>query len=196
MKEIIIAALIAHGYRVSTRPFELNIIGIRSKSIVPNVFNDFINVIFRDDTGGWQQHSFPATTDPGTFWLENPLNPQGTAILREGQYLNAYAIGLHRSKYLALVQRQPVTVLRDITRDGTLDFNGREDTGLFGINIHRALQQGTTRFIDKFSAGCQVIANATDFNTFMALCEKHKQLYGNAFTYTLLHETPAMRLAA
>ncbi len=196
MKEIILAALVAHGYKVFVRPFELNIIGIRSRSAIPNVFNDFITVIYKDDGGIWQQHTFAATTDPGTFWLENPLTPQGTAILKEGQYFNAYGIGLHRSKYLALTQRQPVTVIRDITRDGSLDFNGHEDTGLFGINIHRALQQGTTGYIDKFSAGCQVLANADDFKTFMALCEQHKQRYGNAFTYTLLHESPAMRLAA
>ncbi len=196
MKEKLIAALMGHGYRVFTRPFELNIIGIRSKSAVPNLFNDQLNILYKDDTGAWQLHSFAATTDPGTFWLKNPLNPQGTAILKEGQYLNTYSVGLHRSKYLALVQRAPVTVIRDITRDGSLDFSGKEDTGMFGINIHRALQQGTTRFIDKFSAGCQVIANADDFKKFMALCDKHQALYGNTFSYTLLHETPALSLAA
>lgn len=194
MKEKLIAALTGHGYKMFTRPYELNIIGIRSNSTLPNVFNDRLNVLYKDDTGIWQLHSYAATTDPGTFWLQNPLNPQGTAILKEGQYLNAYGIGLHRSKYLALVQKQPVTVIRDCTRDGTLDFNGKEDTGMFGINIHRALQQGTTRFIDKFSAGCQVIANADDFKQFMALCERHKALYGNIFSYTLLHETPVSEI--
>lgn len=196
MTEKLIAALIGQGYRVFTRPFELNIVGIRSHSLTPNTFNDRINVFYKDDTGSWQSHSFVATTDPGTFWLKNPLNPQGTAILKEGQYLNSHVIGLHRSRYLALVQRAPVTVLRDIKRDGSLDFGGKEDTGLFGINIHRALQEGTTKFIDKFSAGCQVLANATEFNKFMALCEQHKNLYGNSFSYTLLHETEALSLAA
>ena len=196
MTEKIIAALMGLGYRVFTRPFELNIVGIRSRNLIPNTFNDRINVLYKDAQGNWQLHGFAATTDPGTFWLKNPLNPQGTAILKEGQYLNSHVIGLHRSKYLALVQRSPVTVIRDIQRDGNLNFDGREDTGLFGINIHRALQEGTTRYIDKFSAGCQVLANATDFKTFMALCEQHKQLYGNTFSYTLLHETPALTLAA
>jgi hypothetical protein len=196
MKEKLIAALMGQGYRVFTRPFELNIVGIRSRSLIPNTFNDRINVLYRDDKGNWQYHSFPATTDPGVFWLKNPLNPQGTAILKAGQYLNSHVIGLHRSKYLALVQRAPVTVIREIKRDGTFDFGGKEDTGLFGINIHRALQEGTTKYIDKFSAGCQVLANATDFNAFMASCERHKQLYGNSFTYTLLHDTEALSLAA
>jgi hypothetical protein len=196
MTEKLIAALMGQGYRVFTRPFELNIIGMRSQNLMPNTFNDRINVIYKDDKGTWQFHSFPATTDPGTFWLKNPLNPQGTAILKAGQYLNSHVIGLHRSKYLALVQRSPVTVIREAKRDGMLNFDGKEDTGLFGINIHRALQEGTTKYIDKFSAGCQVFANATDFNTFMAVCERHKQLYGNVFSYTLLHETAALSLAA
>ena len=187
MKEKLIAALMAQGYRVFTRPFELNIVGLRSDSIIPNVFNDTINALYKDEQGNWQLQSYEATTDPGTYWLKNPLNPQGTAILKEGQYLNSHMMGLHRNKYEALVQRNPVTVIRDVKRDGKLDFNGKEDTGLFGINIHRALQEGTTKYIDKFSAGCQVFANAGDFNAFMELCARHKQLYGNSFTYSLIH---------
>ena len=196
MKEKLIAALMAQDYRVFTRPFELNIVGLRNDSLIPNVFNDTINVLFKDDKGNWQLHSYAATTDPGTYWLKNPLNPQGTAILKAGQYLNSHMIGLHRNKYTALVQRNPVTVIRDVKRDGNLDFSGKEDTGQFGINIHRALQDGTTKYIDKFSAGCQVFANADDFNAFMDLCQRHKQLYGNSFTYTLLHETSILSMAA
>ncbi|MFI5195704.1 MAG: hypothetical protein ACHQD8_01320 [Chitinophagales bacterium] len=196
MTETIITALEKRGYKTFLRPCELNIVGIRSSNLTPNTFNDSINVLYKDEKGQWQYHSFPATTDPGTFWLKNPANPQGTAILKAGQYLNSHIIGLHRNKYTALVQRNPVTVIRDIKRDGTLDLSGIEDRGLFGINIHRALQEGTTKYIDKFSAGCQVFANAADFNTFMALCEKHKALYGNSFTYTLLHETELLSMAA
>jgi len=36
MKEKLIAALMAQGYRVFTRPFELNIVGLRSDSMIPN----------------------------------------------------------------------------------------------------------------------------------------------------------------
>jgi hypothetical protein len=196
MKEKLIAALLGHGYRLFTRPFELNIVGLRSGELIPNVFNDTINVLYKDDKGNWLHHCYHAATDPGTYWLKNPLNPQGTAILKEGQYINSHMIGLHRQVYTALVQRKPVTVIRDIKRDGLLNLNGKEDTGLFGINIHRAQQAGTTKLIDKFSAGCQVFANAGDFNAFMDLCQRHKQLYGNGFTYTLLHETAMLRMAA
>jgi hypothetical protein len=183
------AVLQKKGYRIFLRPFELNIVGVRSDSVKPNSFDDTIYVFFNNSEGKLIEHKFSATTDPGTYWLKNPMNPQGTAILKEGQYLNSYGIGLHRGKYMALVQKRPVTVLRDYDRDAVLDFlNGRPDTGLFGINIHRASENGTTRVVEHYSAGCQVFANVTEYLLFMNLCERHKQLYGNAFTYTLIDQ--------
>jgi hypothetical protein len=190
------AALAAKGYREFSRPYELNIVGIRADSTQPNLFDDSINVYYKTQEGNRQLHQFPATTDPGTYWLENPLNPQGTAILKAGQYLGSHAIGMHRGKYEALVQVRPVTVLRDYDRKAILDFlNGKEDNGLFGINIHHALAEGTTKYVDKFSAGCQVFANIADFNLFMQLCYRHRQLYGNTFSYTLIDERALIREA-
>ena len=74
-----------------------------------------------------------------------------------------------------------------------LFMNGKEETGLFGINIHRASQTGTTTYVDKYSAGCQVFSNADDFNVFMQLCDRHRQYYGNDFTYTLIDERALVR---
>lgn len=183
------ATLNERGYKTFVRPFELNIVGIRANSTTPNQFDDTINVFFKNAQGVWVLQSFKATTDPGTYWLQNPLNAQGTAILKEGQYIGSHAIGLHRGKYNALVQQRPVTVMRDYDRNAVLDFlNGKEDTGLFGINIHHAAGTGTTKTVDQFSAGCQVFANIDDFNSFMRLCELHRKLYGNEFTYTLIDQ--------
>lgn len=177
----------SNGYVLNTRPYELNIVGVRTRSTKPNRFDDEIHVFYKSKPLKWHYHIFKGTTDPGTYWLQNPMQPQGTAILAQGQYVNAYKIGLHLGKYKALVQVAPVTVIRDYDRNAKLDFfNGTKDTGLFGINIHRALVKGTTKFIDKFSAGCQVFQNAEEFNSFMQMCDKHSSLYGNRFTYTLL----------
>lgn len=195
MAEKIIAALVKKGYRVFMRPFELNIIGIRSNDCTPDVFNDSINAIYKDDKGQWKSIRYPATTDPGLYWLKNPMNVSGTAILKAGQYRNSHIIGLHRNKYTALVQRGNVTVIRDATKDAKHDFTGKEESGLFGINIHRAKPEGSTTVVEKHSAGCQVIANATDFNAFMTLCEKHSGLYGNSFSYTLLNELDLQQAA-
>ncbi|MBI4929287.1 MAG: hypothetical protein HY841_00875 [Bacteroidetes bacterium] len=175
------------GFVLNTRPYELNIVGIRTRSVVPNRFDDEIHVFYKAKPLKWNYHIFKGTTDPGTYWLKNPMQPQGTAILAQGQYVNAYKIGMHLGQYKALVQMAPVTIMRDYDRNARLDFfNGRKDTGIFGINIHRAMAKGKTKVIDKFSAGCQVFQNASDFNEFMSMCDNHSSLYGNRFTYTLL----------
>jgi hypothetical protein len=57
----------------------------------------------------------PATTDPGTFWLRNLMNPQGTAIVKQGQYIGSHGIGMHRGKYLALTQKRPLLLSVIIT---------------------------------------------------------------------------------
>jgi hypothetical protein len=194
MLAAIINALRFKTYETYIRPFELNIIGIRNESTVPNRFDDEIHIFFKNNSKLWIHYIFPATTDPGTYWLKNPMNPQGTAILSQGQYNDAYQVGLHREKYYALVQRKPVTVLRDYDRNAILDFqNGRPETGMFGVNIHHASVNGTTKTVDNYSAGCQVFANINDFNLFMQLCEKHKQLYDNSFTYTLIDKRAIAR---
>lgn len=175
------------GFTLYTKPYQLNIVGLRSKNVNSNSFDDEIHVFYTKPDGKWNYHIFPATTDPGTFWLNNPAYPQGTAILAQGQNRNAYSIGLHRGKYEALVQVKPVTVIRDYDRDAILDFNnGNKETGNFGINIHRAESTGSTKVIDRYSAGCQVFKDADDFYAFMQLCKLHAKLHGNQFSYTLI----------
>jgi hypothetical protein len=188
----ILRAMARKGYRISTEPYRLNIVGIRSASGEPDRFDDSINVFYKDKGGRWILKSFVATTDPGLYWLNNPMRVEGTAIVAPGQYPNSHAIGTHHgtsSQYTALVQRGPITVIRDFDEDDRLDFDsGRVQTGLYGINIHRASATGTSSVVDQWSAGCQVFASSSDFAQFMQLAQQHAQLYGNTFTYTLLEE--------
>lgn len=164
---------------------DLNIVGIRSAAH-PNRFDDLITVFSFHH--GWLFWAFPATTDPGAFYLEKPINEEGTAILAPGQYRSAYAIGRHRGQYDALLQVRPVTVFRDKNRDRKIDSDQLTATGLFGINIHRAAKKGEPESVDRFSAGCQVIQNPADFDILMAMARAGADAYGNAFTYTLLDE--------
>ncbi len=172
---------------VYTKPYQLNIIGIRSNESASNSFDDKIYIIFINKNGKTETYSYNITTDPGTYWLQHPMQVNGTAILKQGQYVNAYKLGLHRGQYKALVQAKPVTIIRDYDRNAILDFNnGKEDTGLFGINIHRASIHGKTKNVGKWSAGCQVFEKNSDYIHFIGLCNKHRSLYGNEFTYSLL----------
>lgn len=186
------------GHVIYTEPYRLNIWGFRANTEKPNVFDDELHVftnISQTKIAKWAYLVFKITTDPGTYWLQNPLTPKGTAILKAGQYLDAYSIDKHRNKYYALCQRlAKVTVIRDYDRDAILDFNnGKEQTGMFGINIHRARKTGSTYSVDRHSAGCQVFKNAQDFDFFMKLCEVHRKLYGNKFTYTLVDKRMEFR---
>lgn len=183
----LISILRSKGYQVYDKPYQLNIISVRGNETSSNRFDDRMFVLFKNDKNRWEQYSYNITTDPGTYWLKNPLQVDGTAILKQGQYVNAYQIGLHRGQYKALVQRKPVTVIRDYDRNALLDFNnGRESKGLFGINIHRASIHGVTKKVGKWSAGCQVFEKNEDFIHFMSMCEKHRLHHGNQFTYTLI----------
>jgi hypothetical protein len=183
----LISTLKSKGYEVYDAPNKLNIVGVRSNTTKPNKFDDKIYAFWKEPTGDWKGKYWTATTDPGTYYLNNPLSNLGTAILKQGQYKDAYAIGLHKGQYTALVQTKPVTVIRDYDRNAVLDFyNGREETGLFGINIHKAGKDSTE--VDQWSAGCQVFSKSTDFAEFIDLAQKQKSLYGNKFTYTLIDE--------
>jgi len=180
--------------------YNLNIVGIRNSATgdqITNRFDDLITVSYRLD-GQWKFHQYQATTDPGRHWTENLLNPNGTAILVPGQYRGAYAVGLHQGKYEALRQVKPVRVYRDSDRDAEYDkLEASIQEGMFGINIHRANKWGTSVQIDKWSAGCQVIASNEDFLEFMTLVGKAKTKWGNSFTYTLIEsqDIPNLGLA-
>jgi hypothetical protein len=178
------------GHRIfhnDAQAFDLNLVGIRTRSLVPSRFDDWLTVFYRSH-GRWIFNAFPATTDPGLFWLGTPQNPLGTAILKEGQYRGLYELGLHKG-YRALVQKAPATVIRDFDQDDRLDFgSGREETGVFGINLHRASRFSESLNVDRWSAGCQVLCDPLQFNYLMEVCEKGRAAFGNSFTYTLLHE--------
>jgi len=168
------------------KALNLNIIGVRRDTNIPNRFDDAIVVIFRDESGCWQFYSYPATTDPGTYWLEHPMNVKGTAIMVPGQYRGSYKIGKHKGQYAALVQVGPIRVWRDGNRDNKLDMGGPEEPGLSGINIHRASSGHTSSRVERWSAGCQVLASPVDFAEMMAHAHKSMATFGPRFTYTLL----------
>ena len=187
-----------NGYIIYREPYKLNIWGFRSKNEKPNRFDDEFHVFFNTAKSGlakWAYFVFKCTTDPGTYWLRNPMHTQGTAMLAPNQYVDTYQIDMHLGKYLAVCQRlQKVQIVRDYNRNAILDFyNGKIDTGMFGINIHRAKKTGTTYEVENHSAGCQVFQKASEFDFFMKLCKAHRELYGNKFTYTLIDQRMEFR---
>jgi len=191
-KDQIESAVKAKGYRWFTNgDYNLNIVGIRNSDTdneVTNKFDDCITVSYKVD-GMWRSHCFKCTTDPGKYWVENIMRESGVAILKPNQYRSTYKIGLHQGKYEALRQAKPVQVYRDNNLDEVYDLIEENiQEGIFGINIHRATKyEGrTSTQIDKWSAGCQVIASNDDWQDFIGLCRQARDIWGNSFTYTLI----------
>ena len=186
-------AVKAKGYKwFENGDYNLNIVGVRNGETgteVTNKFDDFLTLSYKVD-GEWQFHCFDATTDPGKHWVENIMREEGVAVLKENQYRGSHKIGLHQGKYEALRQQKPVQVYRDNDLDGNYDLLEENiQEGIFGINIHRATKwegKKSTQ-IDKWSAGCQVIAANDDFRLFMEICNKAKDTWSNSFTYTLIN---------
>lgn len=187
----ILASIQAAGYVTFTSetPYDLNVWGVRSADTTVNTFNDYLGITYRDKNLVWHTECWPATTDPGLYWLDNPGNVNGTAILVPGQYRSTYMIDKHNGSYYALCQRAgEVKVWRDNDRDGVLDYSGPTYSGYFGINLHRASSSGTSTQVNKWSAGCQVIANNDDFDRFMTLARRQAEYHPtwSKYTYTLL----------
>ena len=190
IREQIKEALQAKGYKFfETGDYNVNIVGVRNSETagkVTNRFDDVITVSYKID-GEWQYHEFDCTTDPGTHWVENLMNKKGVAILKPGQYRSSHKIRKHLGQYEALGQQNPVTVYRDNNKDGKYDLV-KTDTGLFGINVHRASKYAGKKStqINKWSAGCQVIAANDDWTKFMKIMRKARDTWNNNFTYTLI----------
>tara|TARA_B110000240_G_scaffold177249_1_gene205741 strand:- start:183 stop:806 length:624 start_codon:yes stop_codon:yes gene_type:complete len=195
-KEQIETSVKAKGYKWfeddNNKGYDVNIVGVRNsetKGRVTNAFDDCITISYKIE-GEWQFHCFQCTTDPGSSYMNNPIvESKGTAILKPNQYRGSHKLRLHAGKYLALGQKKDVTVYRDNDRDDKYDLDeSKTDTGLFGINIHRATGRsgGKSTRVDKWSAGCQVIADNDDWHEFLDICQAAREIHGNSFSYTLL----------
>jgi hypothetical protein len=178
---------VGYSWFDSNKDYDVNIVGVRNSATgarVTNLFDDWLTLSYKI-SGQWQYHIWNITTDPGTTYTQRLINPDGVARLVPGQYRGSHAIGLHQGKYIALRQVKPVKVWRDKNKDLKVDEKIIQE-GLFGINIHRSSTSGTSKKVDGWSAGCQVFANINDFNKFMTIMHKAKDMFGNKFTYTLI----------
>jgi len=191
-REQVEAAVKAKGYvwfeDAANKGFDVNIVGIRNSATgqkVTNAFDDHLTISYKEN-GAWKFHIWSATTDPGKKGVLEYHNAAGVARLVEGQYRGSHGIGLHQGKYEALKQAKNVKVYRDANKDLNYDENKIQE-GVFGINIHKAGADST--YVENWSEGCQVFKKSADFDAFMAIVRKSRDLHGNSFTYTLIESS-------
>lgn len=195
-REQIEAAVKAKGYvwfeDKSNKSYDVNIVGVRNNAPtiadkVTNVFDDTLTISFKDEKGVWQYFAWMATCDPGKKGVMEFHNRRGVARLVPGQYRGVWKIDKHQGKYDALCQRNGnVTVYRDANKNMLFE-ETVTDTGMFGINIHKAGQDSA--WVENWSEGCQVFKRVKDFDSFMSICRKAAKIHGNNFSYTLLEST-------
>lgn len=178
------------------RDYDMNFFGIRTniggatgQSSQTDLFDDWIGCIWKQG-GKIQFVIFPGTTDPGRYWLQNPMNRKGTAIMVPGHYPALWKKGPHGSRRIdAFRQNASVKVWRDADRDTMLDMGPdvRTETGVFWINMHPASYGPLRRTrIGKWGAGCQVLANWNDFSYLRRLRDLQIRAgIGDTFSYSL-----------
>lgn len=187
----IIKYMKSKGYQISMGTKEYNIVyveGIDGNGTLnpdqANHFNDrrlVIQILDRKPKiiGNWD-----GTTEPGYHYTYRPMNPQGAARIKFGQY-KAWRVGMHGTseRHEALVQVEPVTVHRDFNKD-LIRTGDRLDTGYFGINQHWGydLPRNNIYFA---SAGCLVGRTREGHREFMGLIKQDRRYQLNK-KYTFL----------
>jgi hypothetical protein len=130
-------------YQISTEAQNYNIVYVEGMSEnlalnnnKPNEFNDVrmvIEIVNNVPTivGKWE-----GTTEPGTHFTMNPMNPDGAVRIAFGQY-KSWRVGTHvgsgADPHEALLQITDVSVFRDKNKD-MIRTGDKLFTGLFGIN--------------------------------------------------------------
>lgn len=147
-----------------------------------NVFND-LRVVFSIGSEGAPKivALWDATTEPGIYWTQHPMNANGAARIAFNQY-KAWVVGTHlagtSSAHEALVQVEPVTVHRDLNRDYQRTGDAL-DTGLFGINQHWGYDAPKDN-LGNTSAGCLVGRTKDGHREFMQLMKSDPRYQANA----------------
>lgn len=112
--------------------------------------------------------SSQATTEPGKYYTNNPLNPQGAFRIAFGNYQDAWRIGDHKGQ-LALVQCGNLKGHRDLNKDGTRTGDPIDIGNHFGVNQHTTSNAPET--IGLWSAGCLVGRFPVTHEKFMEICK-------------------------
>jgi hypothetical protein len=108
-----------------------------------------------------------ATTEPGWYYRQNRMNPDGAAQLAFGQYLDCWRIGDHKGQD-ALIQCGKLTVYRDNNEDGSRSGDKVFVGDGFGIDQHTTYNSPSA--VGRWSAGCLVGQYPETHAKFMKIC--------------------------
>ena len=179
------------GYKVYEDKFILNMVGLRKKDdgSITNRFDETMCVFFKNGNGNWELYEYTITTLPGYEPRQKQL-PDTVSILKLGQYVNQFKIGLHQGKADHKCLKFATTINHVNKNVDKYDYNSKTNKAAIGINIHRSNKSGAGVSVFNWSKGCQVFKMASQFDQFMGFCEKQEsEARKNSFTYTLIKQS-------
>ena len=173
-------------YTIFTEPKEYNIVYVEGMNEdgslnddAPNEFNDRRIVIEVVDGVPKIVNHWQATTEPGSHYTFQPMNPEGAARIQFGQY-KAWSVGMHGNadSHEALIQVKDITVCRDFNEDFKRT-GDKEDTGLFYVDQHWGYD-APVNDIKNASAGCLVGRRREGHREFMGIIKSDRRYVTNS----------------
>lgn len=154
----IVAAMRQRGYEVFEGPDVVNICYVEGMNLDEtsnanrhNAWDD-LRVVFRYDQGkATILGKWEATTEPGAYWTDHPMNSDGAFHIALGQQ-TAWVMGEYHG-HPALRQSGNLSGTRDKVKDYKRD--GGHVNGQFGVHHHAGYNYKKDD-IGRSSAGCQV----------------------------------------
>ncbi len=175
------------GWWIARSPNMYNIVYVEGMngdgSLNADTFNEWNDrrMVIRIAIGGKPELAVndQATTEPGAYYTQHPLNPNGAARMAFGQY-KAWVDGLHQGTQPALVQREVLRVHRDKNKDGKRSADDPIDVGKnFGVNQHSISRTTVPDFVGPWSAGCLVGRRYNYHLIFLKTVKKDVRYLGN-----------------
>lgn len=168
------------NFPIREKPFQINLLGVRSAKVTGK-YSDTIICFFTNSKGDIYWRQYPASTVPTGYWLLNPMQKKGCAILATGYHKDIWVDGLHNGKYPGFLQRGgTVTIYRDNSVDMNIDLDpSSKEVGMFGVNFHRFWISSSVE-ADKSSAGCQV-ADQMHVNEILECWKWEKNMHKSKF---------------
>lgn len=155
----------------------------------PDFFNDLVLAVCIYSSGDVKVYQpVVCTTEPGRYYTQNKLNPEGAARMKiDFKHKQIWQKGTHKNQRDCLVQiGGPVTVARDRNQDFART-GDNEYSGFFGINFHTTSSNvSKTSSIGRWSAGCLVIPDPSEFSSFMNKFVYNPQCLNKKFSLILL----------
>jgi hypothetical protein len=168
----------------------LNLFGVRVSSCDTSATDDIIGGFWLEDSFF---KSFPnynsiivsASLDPSPYYIQNPIDPRGTAWIKEGQHI--FSLGSYKGE-AAFRPKGEVPVYR-MPRGKNLD----KTVATLSTSVDTLIHRSWSMKLYKDSAGCQVVP-LSDLKKLVDRAKIHQKKYPQLkdkngvtyFTYTLL----------